>query len=43
MPKLINNICVTRIGEYAFNSERDFLKTQQKTPNNMENSLQIIA
>ncbi len=29
--------------EYAINSERDFRKTQQKTPNNIENSLQMIA
>ena len=28
---------------YAINSERDFQKTQQKTPNNIENSLQMIA
>lgn len=27
----------------AINSERDFRKTQQKTPNNIENSLQMIA
>ncbi len=31
------------IGENAINSERDFRKTQQKTPNNIENSLQMIA
>lgn len=29
--------------EGAINSERDFRKTQQKTPNNIENSLQMIA
>ena len=34
---------VTTIGGGAFNSERDFRKTQQKTPNNIENSLQMIA
>ena len=27
----------------AINSERDFRKTQQKTPNKIENSLQMIA
>ena len=34
---------VTSISAYAINSERDFRKTQQKTPNNIENSLQMIA
>ena len=34
---------VTSIGSTAINSERDFQKTQQKTPNNIENSLQMIA
>ena len=34
---------VTSIGKHAINSERDFQKTQQKTPNNIENSLQMIA
>ena len=34
---------VTNIGNDAINSERDFQKTQQKTPNNIENSLQMIA
>ena len=34
---------VTHIGNDAINSERDFRKTQQKTPNNIENSLQMIA
>ena len=34
---------VTTIGGSAINSERDFRKTQQKTPNNIENSLQMIA
>lgn len=34
---------VTSIGGSAINSERDFRKTQQKTPNNIENSLQMIA
>ena len=34
---------VTYIGSSAINSERDFQKTQQKTPNNIENSLQMIA
>ena len=34
---------VTSIGNHAINSERDFQKTQQKTPNNIENSLQMIA
>ena len=31
------------IEDFAINSERDFRKTQQKTPNNIENSLQMIA
>lgn len=35
--------CVEYITEDAINSERDFQKTQQKTPNNIENSLQMIA
>lgn len=34
---------VTIIGSSAINSERDLRKTQQKTPNNIENSLQMIA
>ena len=34
---------VTSIGSDAINSERDLRKTQQKTPNNIENSLQMIA
>lgn len=34
---------VLMIGKSAINSERDFRKTQQKTPNNIENSLQMIA
>ena len=34
---------VESIGDDAINSERDFRKTQQKTPNNIENSLQMIA
>ena len=34
---------VMSVGESAINSERDFRKTQQKTPNNIENSLQMIA
>ena len=34
---------VTSIGDSAINSERDFRKTQQKTPNKIENSLQMIA
>ena len=34
---------VTSIGMYAINSERDFRKTQQKIPNKIENSLQMIA
>ena len=34
---------VTSIGGGAINSERDFRKTQQKTQNNIENSLQMIA
>ena len=34
---------VTSIGDDAINSERDLRKTQQKTPNNIENSLQMIA
>ena len=37
----LNN--VTEIGENAINSERDFRKTQQKIPNKIENSLQMIA
>ena len=36
-----NNI--VEIKEDAINSERDFRKTQQKTPNNIGNSLQMIA
>lgn len=32
-----------KIGDYAINRERDISKTQQKTPNNIENSLQMIA
>ena len=34
---------VIEIPDSAINSERDFRKTQQKTPNNIENSLQMIA
>lgn len=34
---------VKSIGNYAINSERDFRKTQQKIPNKIENSLQMIA
>ena len=34
---------VTSIGKRAINSERDFRKTQQKIPNKIENSLQMIA
>lgn len=34
---------VTSIGSSAINSERDFRKTQQKIPNKIENSLQMIA
>ena len=34
---------VTSIGNSAINSERDFRKTQQKIPNKIENSLQMIA
>ena len=34
---------VTSIGDSAINSERDFRKTQQKIPNKIENSLQMIA
>ena len=34
---------LTSIEDAAINSERDFRKTQQKTPNNIENSLQMIA
>ena len=34
---------ITSVGSRAINSERDFRKTQQKTPNNIENSLQMIA
>lgn len=34
---------VTTIGDYAINSERDFRKIQQKIPNKIENSLQMIA
>ena len=39
----IDNKKRTAIIEFAINSERDFRKTQQKTPNNIENSLQMIA
>ncbi len=31
------------IYDSAINSERDFRKTQQKIPNKIENSLQMIA
>ena len=34
---------MTKIGDSAINSERDFRKTQQKISNNIENSLQMIA
>ena len=34
---------VVSIGDNAINSERDFRKTQQKIPNKIENSLQMIA
>lgn len=34
---------ITEIKQYAINSERDFRKTQQKIPNKIENSLQMIA
>ena len=34
---------IKNIAESAINSERDFRKTQQKAPNNIENSLQMIA
>ena len=34
---------VTTIGDSAINSERDFRKIQQKIPNKIENSLQMIA
>lgn len=34
---------VTSIGDYAFNSERDFRKIQQKIPNKIKNSLQMIT
>lgn len=34
---------VTSIGSNAINSERDFRKTQQKIPDKIENSLQMIA
>ena len=34
---------VTSIGNGAINSERDFRKIQQKIPNKIENSLQMIA
>ena len=32
-----------KIEKIAINSERDFRKTQQKIPNKIENSLQMIA
>lgn len=34
---------VISIEDFAINSERDFRKTQQKIPNKIENSLQMIA
>lgn len=34
---------IKSIGESGINSERDFRKTQQKIPNKIENSLQMIA
>ena len=34
---------ITSIRDGAINSERDFRKTQQKIPNKIENSLQMIA
>lgn len=37
------NGAAVKIAKTAINSERDFQKTQQKTPNNIENSLQMIA
>ena len=43
IPSTYNGKPVTSIGDNAINSERDFRKTQQKTPNNIENSLQMIA
>mgnify|MGYP004515104717 CR=1 FL=1 len=43
IPKTYNGEPVTSIGNHAINSERDLRKTQQKTPNNIENSLQMIA
>ena len=43
IPSTYNGKPVTSIGDNAINSKRDFRKTQQKTPNNIENSLQMIA
>ena len=43
IPSEYNGKKVTSIGDDAINSERDFQKTQQKTLNNIENSLQMIA
>lgn len=43
IPSSYNGKPVTAIGNSAINSERDFRKTQQKIPNKIENSLQMIA
>ena len=43
IPSTYNGKPVTSIGDNAINSKRDFRKTQQKTTNNIENSLQMIA
>lgn len=39
----IGNKVILSIKDNAINSERDFRKTQQKIPNKIENSLQMIA
>ena len=43
IPSTYNGKPVKSIRDNAINSERDFRKAQQKTPNNIENSLQMIA
>ena len=43
IPSVYNDKPVTSIDNYAINSERDFRKIQQKIPNKIENSLQMIA
>lgn len=43
IPSIHQSRKVTGIADGAINSERDFRKTQQKIPNKIENSLQMIA